>query len=208
MSELTPEANSAETPVPYVEPRGPGRPLGSKTKSALQKRLTGEPAKRKSKLNPSWQRTRFAHEYVEDYHAGRAAQRAGYAPSTAMSYGPKLLRNLEVQRQITEIEEERRKRLIVNRNFVLETLMGIIDRCKVSKPSIALSAAVRLGQHLGMWSEKNEKLPKRLEEMDSDEIRALLGNGYLTGQAGKPMAAPIELASKPADPVVIDPVAH
>ena len=80
---------------------------------------------------------------------------------------------------IAEIEDERRKRLVVNQQFVVDTLVGIIDRCKVDKPQYALTAAVHLGKHLGMWSDRRDKLPKRLDEMDSEEIRALLGNGYL-----------------------------
>ena len=39
-----------------------------------------------------------------------------------------------------------------------------------------LSALEKLGRHMGIFAERHDERPKRLDEMDSDEIRALLGD--------------------------------
>lgn len=45
---------------------------------------------------------RFAQEYVIDFNATKAAQRAGYSERTAYSQGQRLLKHVEIQQKIQE----------------------------------------------------------------------------------------------------------
>ncbi len=59
---------------------------------------------------------------------------------------------------------------------ITETIGADDTRTVKVKMHDKLPALIKLGQHLGMWSSRRELVPKRLDEMDSDEIRALLGH--------------------------------
>ncbi len=48
----------------------------------------------------------FAHEYVRDFNATQAAIRAGYSPRTAGAQGHRLLKNVEIQNEISKVYEE------------------------------------------------------------------------------------------------------
>ncbi len=66
---------------------------------------------------------------------------------------------------------------------ITETIGADDTRMIKFKMHDKLPALVKLGQHLGMWSSRRELVPKRLDEMDSDEIRALLGPDYAANLA-------------------------
>ncbi len=66
---------------------------------------------------------------------------------------------------------------------ITETVGADDTRTVKVKMHDKLSALVKLGQHLGMWSSRRELVPKRLDEMDSDEIRTLLGHDLPVDQA-------------------------
>lgn len=48
----------------------------------------------------------FVREYLKDYNATAAAERAGYSPKTAASQGSRLLKNVNVQKQIDKFQDE------------------------------------------------------------------------------------------------------
>lgn len=68
---------------------------------------------------------RFCDEYLIDLNATQAAIRAGYKKETAYSQGQRLLKNVEVQKQIEENKKELCKRVEVTQERVIEELSYI-----------------------------------------------------------------------------------
>ena len=52
----------------------------------------------------------FCDEYLIDLNATQAAIRAGYSEKTAYSQGQRLLKNVEIQKQIQKRKDDRSKR--------------------------------------------------------------------------------------------------
>ncbi len=48
----------------------------------------------------------FVREYLKDYNASAAAERAGYSPKTAAQQGSRLLKNADVQKQIGKFQDK------------------------------------------------------------------------------------------------------
>lgn len=67
----------------------------------------------------------FCREFIIDYHQTKAAIRAGYSEKTAYSIGNRLMKNVEIQEQIAELEKERMKRLNISQDRVLYELACI-----------------------------------------------------------------------------------
>lgn len=65
---------------------------------------------------------RFVGEYLIDLNATQAAIRAGYSAKTAYSSGQRLLKNVEVQRQITAAQARRSERTKIDADWVLTRL--------------------------------------------------------------------------------------
>lgn len=59
-------------------------------------------AKRKGPKGLNLKQRRFCQEYVIDYNATKAAQRAGYSEKTAYAQGSALLKKTEIQQKIAE----------------------------------------------------------------------------------------------------------
>lgn len=68
---------------------------------------------------------RFCDEYLIDLNATQAAIRAGYKKETAYSQGQRLLKNVEVQKQIEENKKNLCKRVEVTQERVIEELSYI-----------------------------------------------------------------------------------
>ncbi len=136
-------------------------------------------------------RSKFADEYLVDLDVVQAAVRAGQGARTAQQ----LLQNTSVHTTI-QTAAARAARTEVTQDWVIECLMANVERAMVAVPvcdavgketgrytyqgSVANRALELLGKHIGMWTEhRGDDLPKRIEEMDADELRALLGGGYL-----------------------------
>lgn len=68
---------------------------------------------------------RFCEEYLIDLNATQAAIRAGYNEKTAYSMGQRLLKNVEVQREIQKAMGNRSKRTEVTQDWVLSELLKI-----------------------------------------------------------------------------------
>lgn len=69
--------------------------------------------------------SRFADEYLVDLCAYRAAARAGYSRRTAYAAGPRLLKNVEVAREVARLQQERSERTQVTQDRVIEELACI-----------------------------------------------------------------------------------
>lgn len=75
------------------------------------------------KLNEKQER--FCLEYLADLNATQAAIRAGYSRKTAGAIGNKLLKKVEIQVKVSELQQERAKRTEVTVDRVVEELAKI-----------------------------------------------------------------------------------
>lgn len=116
----------------------------------------------------------FCKEYLTDLNATQSAIRSGYSKKTAGSIGQRLLKNVEIQKRIKELMEDRSKRTEITADKVLEEL-GVVafDRNIRCIGRDKVKALELLGYHIGMFTEKvsvttEDKLPELLEALKSD----------------------------------------
>lgn len=67
----------------------------------------------------------FCREYLIDLNATQAAIRAGYSKKTAYSAGQRLLKNVEVQKRVSELKSTRIEETKIDANYVLNRLVEI-----------------------------------------------------------------------------------
>lgn len=118
---------------------------------------------------------RFTEEYIVDLNATAAAKRAGYSEKTAYSIGQRLLKNVEIQARIEELQKQRSAKVQLDAEWVLQRLKDISDRSMTAVPvevwdhdsrsmvetgeytfdSTGANRATELiGKHLGMFKDK------------------------------------------------------
>lgn len=99
----------------------------------------------------------FVNEYLIDLNATKAAVRAGYSEKTAYSIGSENLRKPEIQKAIEKAFNERKARVLVTQDDVVN---GLLDEAKNkdegASHSARVSAWAHLGKHLGMFVDKTE----------------------------------------------------
>lgn len=108
---------------------------------------------------PKWER--FAQEYLIDLDAIEAARQAGYSQKWASSNAYKLLRNTEIAERIQELKEERRKRVGIEADRVLQEI-----------------ARVAFSDPRKFFNSRGSLTP--IQEMDEDEARAIAGFDVVT----------------------------
>lgn len=139
---------------------------------------------------------RFVEEYLVDLNATQAAIRAGYSENTARAIGAENLTKPDIEAALAAAMAERSKRTEVSSDYVLESIIQTMERCKqavavtykngdrvmVETPTgeIApawtfnaagvLKGAELLGKHLAMFTDKTE-----LTHILSDKAKAWLG---------------------------------
>ncbi len=108
----------------------------------------------------------FCREFLQDYNAAAAAERAGYAPPLAERAGARLLRQPEVRRAIRRAQADAVKNSAVTEDFVVLSLLEVYRRCLGAKPvrgepgvyrfdsRAALRVLELLGRHLGMFGDR------------------------------------------------------
>lgn len=108
----------------------------------------------------------FALEYAVDFHITKAAIRAGFSPHTACEQGSRMLADPRMQVAIGEAMKAREKRTNINADYVIETIVETIERCRQSEPVLD-----RSGKHVTTETE------------DGDEVNAYTFNaaGVLRG---------------------------
>lgn len=96
----------------------------------------------------------FASEYVIDYNATQAAIRAGYSQKTAYSMGHELLKKIEIQEAIKDLEAAAAARAAISKDKVIRELarVAFVDPRK-------------------LFDENGR--PKDLESLDDDTAAAL-----------------------------------
>jgi len=83
-------------------------------------------AAKKDILKLTAKQQRFCENYLIDLNATQAAIRAGYSKKTARSQGQRLLTNVDIQDQISNLQKEARKTTEITREEVLSTLAAIM----------------------------------------------------------------------------------
>lgn len=114
--------------------------------------------------------------------AKEAAKQAGYSERSAKQIGYELLQKEHVKAEVSRLKSERAVRVQVEVDYVLETILETINRCRQAKPvtdkqgapvfvenaegelvpayvfdaKSVLKGCELVGKHLKMWTEKHE----------------------------------------------------
>ncbi len=118
---------------------------------------------------------RFVDEYLIDLNATQAAIRAGYSEKTARFIGAENLTKPNISAAIAAAVAKRSERTEVTADYVLASIMEILEERKGtgedSNPTAALKAAELLGRHLAMFTDKteNRNIVENLTDEELDE---------------------------------------
>ena len=96
----------------------------------------------------------FIDEYLIDLNATQAAIRSGYSAKTAHVIGPENLGKLAIAAAIARAQADRIERTNVTQDYVLESIISAMERCKQDDTFNAagvFKGAELLGKHLGMF---------------------------------------------------------
>ena len=85
----------------------------------------------------------FCKEYIIDLNATQAAIRAGYSKSTAYSIGSENLTKPELRTRIVELMTSRSERLLIDSDFVIQSLIEVSQRCMQKRPVMVFDVAER-----------------------------------------------------------------
>lgn len=92
----------------------------------------------------------FCKWYVVTHNATQAAIKAGYSERTAGSQGQRLLKNVEIQKYIAELQKESDK-CIPNRLEIMRQFTDILNT--TDKDSIKVSCLIQLAKLQGLYDE-------------------------------------------------------
>ncbi len=114
----------------------------------------------------------FCEQYLVDDNATQAAIRAGYSKKSAYSTGHDNLKNIEIQRYISELKEARSLKNQVTADRILQELAKIGFAKEGVKPGHKLKALGMLGKHVGIF-DNQPKLDKQAWTRDVSKIDLL-----------------------------------
>lgn len=154
---------------------------------------------------------RFVEEYLIDLNATGAYRRAGYKAKghAAEVNASKLLSNTEVAEAVRAGQIDRTQRTEITQDYVLALLREEAARKgKGSSPSARVAAAKLLGQHIGMWADRDPlevllaALPPAVGNLVREELARFLQSGgmYSGGGSGEPPGGgtdPVIVADEP-----------
>jgi hypothetical protein len=76
----------------------------------------------------------FVAEYVVDHNATKAAVRAGYAPARGKQTGYRLLQMPDVVHAVEKLDADRRERLGVSADWIVDQLATIVEESMSGRP--------------------------------------------------------------------------
>lgn len=122
-----------------------------------EKTLSATPALDKLK----GKRRAFPVEFMLDRNATKAATRSGFSAKTAYSAGARLLKNVDIQAAIAELEAGQVKRTLVDADWVITRLKEVAERCMERVPVMVFNKADKCleqktaendkGEDVGVW---------------------------------------------------------
>lgn len=116
----------------------------------------------------------FVDEYLKDRNATQATIRAGYSAKTAGSAGHRLLKNVEIQRAITERSQVAGAIVNVTVAKVVERMDDLYTKALNDKHYAAAAKALEMqGRYLAMFTD-NHRVTVDPEQRES-RLRAILG---------------------------------
>lgn len=133
---------------------------------------------------------RFCAEYLIDLNATQAAIRSGYSEKTAYSIGQRLLKNVEVQRYITELRE----RAFDNAIATIKETEAFLAKCM--RGDVKEEVIVTLGN--GDGSSRAKVVEKQISLRDRIKAAELIGkrNQLFTDKVKVDGAVPIVIAGE------------
>lgn len=166
-------------------------------------------------LNPK--QSLFVDEYLKDLNATQAAIRAGYSKKTADQQASRLLTNVKVREYLAQRQSERSKRIEITQDFVLQTILETVQRCRQVAPVLdragnqifvetpdgeeapafefdaknVLKGLELLGKHLRVFSDKDE-LDIELKRIEIEKRRVELA-ALKAGHEPLPAVTKIEI---------------
>lgn len=100
---------------------------------------------------------RFAEEYLHDFNATAAVQRAGYDTKYPNRLGNQLVDHPGVKALIDKLTLERASKSVVKPDYVIKKVMSTIERAEQqNQHSAVLKGCELLARHLGMFIERQE----------------------------------------------------
>lgn len=99
----------------------------------------------------------FCEEYLVDLNATQAVLRAGYKTEYPNRIAYQLMENPAVRIAIDSLQVERNRGREVTKDFVLKTIMAVIEKAEETRNlSAMLRGSELLARHLGMFIERTE----------------------------------------------------
>lgn len=118
----------------------------------------------------------FVREYLIDLNATQAAIRAGYSAKSAYAIGDENLKKPEIAEAVQAAMDKRAQRVEVSADYVLQTIVETVERCKQAEPVMVkgaggelvesgeykfdsgavLKGCELLGKHLKLFTERHE----------------------------------------------------
>lgn len=152
---------------------------------------------------------RFAHEYIVDLNATKAAIRAGYSEKTARSQGQRLLTNVDILKLVEDLMQQKDDELIAKQDEVLRYLTKVMRR---EEPE---HTAVVIKKSASKWVEGPDGKPKKVTESweepqlvafptkvtDANRAAELIGKRYalFTDRQEVEVTTPVFIEDVPVD---------
>jgi phage terminase small subunit len=137
---------------------------------------------------------RFAQEVAQGKSAGEAYRLAGFraANHSAETAGPRLLKNVQIQQRVVELQQKVARRAEITLESLLEEAELQRSAAFGAEQYAAANGALKLKAELsGHYVQRKEDVTPRRSEAEIDaSLRELLADGDQAGSAGAAGAAP------------------